>query len=294
MKSVIVVVFLLLPLLGTLQAKNIPHDIQPYISNTPLSKLKNISDIKRNYKALQKLSVRVVSFKEGRYYWKMLLVTNPKRNRGPFMFLPHDNENSAFDTAVYATTKYGGGFLAVMSKGRRYFMRQDPNRNFGDSQQSARVCRQQHAPAPLYSHIVFGIIDTYRSSGMPYLALHNNKDGYSANGGSGGVSILKSTKTVQAYPASNHITTSTRGLKDEDSLVYIASKSSKPNRNKLKRLLRAGLNTKYEVISSRTNDCSMSNYVILQRGTDRYYNIETEHGDTATQKKMFDILMKIK
>ena len=294
MKSIIVVALLLLPLLGTLQAKNIPKDIQPYISTIPLSKLRNISDIKRNYKAMQRLSVKVVSFKEGKYYWKMLLVTNPKRTRGPFMFLPHDNENSAFDTAVYATTKYGGGFLAVMSKGRRYFMRQDPNRNFGDSTQTARVCNQQHYPAPLYSRIVFGIIDTYRSSSMPYIALHNNKDGYSANGGSGGVSILKSTKTVQAYPASDHITTSSKGLQDEDSLVYIAGKSKKPSHSKLNKLLSAGLNTKYEVINSRLNDCSMSNYVVLQKGTSRYYNIETEHGHTATQKKMFDILMRIK
>jgi len=36
----------------------------------------------------------------------------------------------------------------------------------------------------------------------------------------------------------------------------------------------------------------MSNYVVLGKGTDRYYNIEVQHGDAPTQRKMIDILMR--
>ena len=288
MKYIFVFLFTLI------QAQALPSFIQAMAIDTPLSKIRAVSDIRRNYSSLQKLSVHIIRFDEGRYHWKMLLVTNPKKPKGPFEFLPHDNEDAAFDTAVYASLKYGGGFLAVMSNNKRYFMGQDPNRNFGDSKQTAKTCKKQHYPAPKYSKIVFKIIDYYRASGMPYLALHINKNGYYGNGGSGGVSILKSSKIVKSYPAHKNITKKNHGLSDEDSLVYTAGKSSKPDRRKLSKLLRSGLNTKYEIVSSRTNDCSMSNFVILNKHTTKYYNIETQHGNKKTQKKMFDLLMHIK
>ena len=71
----------------------------------------------------------------------MLLVTNEEHPVGPFWFLPHDDENTAFDSAVYATKKYGGGFLAVMANNERYYKGQDPNRNFGDTYGIVRRCK---------------------------------------------------------------------------------------------------------------------------------------------------------
>ena len=269
-----------------------PSAIASLIQTSSLQALKHIPDVRRNIKALNTLCVDQISFQEGGYKWKMLLVTHPKAPKGAFWFLPHDDERTAFDAAVYATQKYGGGFLAVMADDQRNFQGQDPNRNFGDSRRDAKNCRQQNHPAPRYGRMVFSIIDTYRTSSMPYLALHNNKNGWYKNGGSGGVSMLKPSSIVHNYPAYANIGKN-RGLNDEDSLVYIAGKRQKPDQRKLNALLRQGLNTKYEVISHAKNDCSLSNYVVLTRGTEHYYNIEAEHGDIKTQKKMIDKLMRV-
>jgi hypothetical protein len=221
----------------------------------------------------------------------MLLLFHPRRPRGPFWFLPHDNENDAFDSGVYAVRKYGGGLLSVVAGGHRFFRGQDPNRNFGTDGKTARQCRQQKAPAPLYTRTVFKIIDTFRRG--PYLALHNNSDGYSGNGGSGTISILRSTPRSRAFPAWKVIRKGRGGLDDEDSMVYIAGTGSTPPSRRISRLNRAGINVKYEWVSPSHNDCSMSNYVVLKRHTDRYFNIETQHGDSRTQKRIIDRLMKL-
>ena len=121
---------------------------------------------------------------------------------------------------------------------------------------------------------------------MPYLALHNNTNG-------GGVSVLKSSKSVQsflAYPREQ--VTHGKGLKDEDSLVYIAGSHSKPPSRKINRLLHEGMHVKYERVNRTNNDCSMSNYVVLGKHSERYYNIEAQHGDGRTQRKMIDKLME--
>jgi len=269
-----------------------PPAIASLIQTSSFQALKRIPDVRRNAKALQHLCVDKIAFREGGYQWEMLLVTHPKASKGAFWFLPHDDEQTAFDAAVYATQEYGGGFLAVIAKDHRSFAGQDPNRNFGDSIRTAQNCSKQHHPAPRYGRIIFGIIDTYRASSMPYLALHNNKNGWYNNGGSGGVSMFKPSSIVHNYPAYRKIGTN-GGLTDEDNLIYIAGTSQAPNQRKLNALLGQGLNIKYEVVSHAKNDCSLSNYVVLNRGTSRYYNIETEHGALSTQKKMIDKLMKL-
>ncbi|KYJ86514.1 hypothetical protein [Sulfurovum riftiae] len=271
----------------------IPGTIVSLLQKTPLHSLKKYNDIRRNYSKLKKMCVHKVTFKEGRYRWKMLLVTNEEHPVGPFWFLPHDDENTAFDSAVYATKKYGGGFLAVMAEDERYYKGQDPNRNFGDTYGTARRCNGQKTPAPKYSRTVFRIINTYRAKYVPYLALHNNKNGWEGNGGEGKVSILRSSKKVQSYAASRKIYRGNGGLKDEDTMVYIMGTDKKPNRNKLRRLLRSGINTKYEVVNSRQNDCSLSNYIWLKGKTTHYYNIETQHGDARTQRKIIDKIMRM-
>ncbi len=120
---------------------------------------------------------------------------------------------------------------------------------------------------------------------MPYLSLHSNTN-------AGGISILKSSKMVKAYPAYPlSAIKKGRGLRDEDSLIYIAGRSNHPPKHILQTLLKHGINTKYEVVNRQNNDCSMSNYVVLAKRAG-YYNIETQHGDSKTQKKMIDILME--
>jgi len=83
-----------------------PAFISSMSQTNSLKILQNIPDIYRNTQALKGLCINQIAFKEGKYVWKMLLVTHPKAPKGPFWFLPHDNEQSAFDAAVYATRKF--------------------------------------------------------------------------------------------------------------------------------------------------------------------------------------------
>ncbi len=266
-----------------------------FISFSPSESQKSLleyNDIKRNSKHLKSLCLHQISFTEGKYNWKMVLIYHAKYAKGPFWFLPHDDEESAFDAAIYATNRYGGGFLAVLSNGERKFGGQDPNRNFGSDKKTTKICKQQKYPAPLYSKLIFSIIDTYRTPGLPYLALHNNSDGWAGNGGRGTISILKSSSLVQSYPSGKVHLGKSNSINDEDNLVYIAGTESVPSQKKLKELTDLGIHTKYEVVNRNNNDCSMSNYVVLNKGGD-YYNIETEHGDTNSQKIMIDKLMDL-
>lgn len=253
----------------------------------------SFADLKRNKKSLKNLCIYQISFNENNLQWRMLLLINSQKPKGAFWYIPHDDENSAFDSAIYAIKRYGGGFLAVQSGGKRFFGYQDPNRNFGKDKKTASMCKGQKYPAPIYTDTVFNIIDKFRSWGMPYLALHNNSNGYSGNGGKGTISILHSTSHTKSFPAYKKITRTNGGLSDEDSLVYIAGNSKNPPMSKINRLRSLGLNVKYEWVDKNHYDCSMSNYVVLKKGTDRYFNIETQKGDIKTQKLMIDRLMRI-
>ncbi len=282
---VFLVATLLLNQLNAKESCDIPPQSKHLIIQQNLLELQKYLDIRRNYKTLQGLCIHLFAFREGNLVWKMFLVTNPKRGYGPFWFLPHDNENSAFDAAVYATRRYGGGFLSIMNGGHRYNMGQDPNRNFASSKH--RLCSQQIAPSPRYTNFVFSIINYYKPPSYPYLALHNNTN-------RGGISILKEspkTKSYLAYPR-NQVKNGI-GLSDEDSIVYITGSHPNPPQAKIQTLLNAGLNIKYEYVTAQNNDCSMSNYVVLGLGSENYYNIEAQHGKTATQIEMINRLIHL-
>jgi hypothetical protein len=270
----------------------LPSGLEKLEDKTYQNKLYSLKDVIRNKGKLRNLCVHVILFREKKYLWRMLLIYNPKKIKGPFWFLPHDDENTAFKSALYATRKYGGGFLSILSSGKRYFNGQDPNRNFGTTAQTANTCKKQKYAAPMYSKNIFKIIDTFKMNGAPYLALHNNKNGWHGNGGSGGISVLNSSKRVKSYKAGDVLTGHRKGIKDEDSMVYIASTKSNDKNNKVKTLIRNNMHVKYEMVNEYNNDCSMSNYVVLNKG-EHYFNIESEHGDFMAQKAMIDKLMKI-
>jgi hypothetical protein len=264
----------------------LPKNIQSMVVQSGAKILRSIPDIQRNYRAVQNMCVYKISFNENRYRWDMLLLVNPQKPKGAFWFLPHDNENSAFDAAVYAVRKYGGGFLAVMSHDKRYHQGQDPNRNFSMSRTRVPSCRHQKAASPIYTRTVFSIIDAFRDRRMPYLALHNNTN-------KGGVSVLRQSRTVRSFtPYTLERIQHGKGLADEDNLIYIAGKSKQIPKKKISTLKAAGFNIKYETVSPAVNDCSMSNYVVLGKRSTKYYNIEAQHGQTAMQKHMVDLLMK--
>jgi len=281
-----IVFFTIINTLSYANSCTMPSSIVPFVIKSGAKNLLNIDDVRRNYNLLKHMCATLISFKEGFYNWKMLLVTNPKQEHGLFWFLPHDNENSAFNSAVYAISRYGGGFLSIVNSNKRYNNGQDPNRNFSYSLNKLQSCKEQRAPSPIYTKTVFSVIDYYKSAYAPYLALHNNTN-------NGGISILKKSSKVASYLAySKKQILNGKGLQDQDNLIYMAGLSTTPP-SIINSILHSGISVKYEVVNKYNNDCSMSNFVVLEKGTSNYFNIEAQHGYGSIQKKMIDILVNL-
>ena len=255
----------------------LPENLDKAVTKVPLSSSSDAPDLKRNSWSMGDLCANRISFYDKGQKWNLLLVRNTKKPQGPFWYLPHDNENSALDAAVYATNKYGGGFLSVEASGNRYASGKDPNRQFKRSSK--------------YTKNIFKIIDTFKRKEMPYLTLHSNKEGHERNGGDGTVSMKVSSSRTKSYPAGRIDVGKKEGLKDEDNLIYLAGK--KTDRQQIKALNDIGVHVKYELVTKGSNDNSMSNYVALNRSSKAYVNIESEDGDTGTQKEMIDKVMKL-
>lgn len=255
----------------------LPDNINQHVQQVLIKYDTRSADLKRNSWSMGSLCADRITFKEGKQTWTFLLVWNTSHPKGPFWYLPHDNEESAFDAAVYAATQYGGGFLAVESNGQRHMSGKDPNRNF-----------KKNSP---YSKAICKIIDTYKLAHLPHLALHTNAEGHLKNGGSGTVSMKIHSKNVYSFPAGSIKTGHQKGLEDEDTMIYLAGKEVK--KEKIKKFNTMGLHVKFEKVTKRSNDNSMSNCIVLHKHHDNYINIETEHGDLSTHKKMIDKVMKI-
>ena len=67
-------------------------------------------------------------FKERRRPWDIQTITSGRP--GPLWAVMHDDEDVAFDNAVYALKTYGGTLVAVETGGKRNQDGIDPNRNF--------------------------------------------------------------------------------------------------------------------------------------------------------------------
>ncbi|NPA50214.1 MAG: hypothetical protein GXO02_01125, partial [Epsilonproteobacteria bacterium] len=221
----------------------VPAALESLVISNKIDKLQYISDIRRNFYSLKDLCVNLISFKENRFNWKLLLIYNPYHSKGAVWFLPHDNENMAFKSAIYAIKRYGGAFLSVVNNDKRYFLGQDPNRNFSLKRSKEKSCPLQLAPSYKYTTTIFYIIDKFRKKTFPYLSLHNNRDGPS-------ISILTNTPNTISILAYNKefIKRSKRGLADEDNLIYTSGKSQKPP-NIAYKLAKRGINVKYEIVN---------------------------------------------
>jgi hypothetical protein len=255
----------------------LPKNIENSVTSVELTSASDSIDLKRNSWSMGDLCANRIYFYDKGQKWTLLLVRNTKHPKGPFWYLPHDNENSALNAAVYASKKYGGGFLSVESNGNRYSQGKDPNRNFNASSN--------------YTKNIFKIIDTFKAKNMPYLTLHNNKNGHIRSGGEGTVSMKVSSVHTKSYPSGAIKTGKNMGLKDEDTLVYLAG--TRTNKKQINALNNLGIHVKYELVKSRTNDYSMSNYVALYKSNKSYVNIETEDGDSKTQKEIIDKIIRL-
>lgn len=235
-------------------------------------------DLKRNAKELSRPGICIMQeiFPEGGLRWVFQIIKNNEKN-GPLWAVPHDNENAAFDTAVYSVVQHGGTVVAVETGGQRNNGRQDPNRNF-DVGANVR-CRQQIAPSKEYTKRFLRWWD--RS--QPIIALHSNTAG-------GSITIKGKHDHSRIFPSPKPI-----GAKNPDhTLIFVASVASPDRDPGLQAFVRAlnqrGIHVIYERVSNARNDCSMSNYAALSE-IRNYLNVEVVHGDSPTQRRIVDDVM---
>jgi hypothetical protein len=234
-------------------------------------------DVARNRRVIEGegLCVTVDVVREGAIRFVFTSIHDPEAPRGPVWYLPHDNEQEAFDAAVYAVAEYGGRMVAVNGDETRFFRAVDPNRYFAMSKADAAPCRIRR-PTPAYTAYVMDLF-----AGRPeILSIHNNTRG-------GGVSVNVWNDKTRGYALD------AGPFQDADHLVYIASERTVDRDPKARArrdgLLAAGLNVVHERVTRGNSDCSFSNHVVLNDGRP-YYNVEAVHG-SRLQKRMVDRLM---
>lgn len=219
------------------------------------------------------LSVSRVEFQEERGTWRLFRIANVRKPRGPLWFVPHDNENAAFEAALAGVRKHGGVVIAVDSgiaeDGRRRNAAVDrgrpidPNRNFRDGY-------------PRYANTVLA---DYARGARPIIALHTNSPGFDTSAsscnqsdrpGRGEVSIRFCDDVMQPSPSSSRAWP----FDDDDTLAYVPWRSgTSPSTAWCGRALaKADFNVVFERVA--VTDGSLSNYALL-RGLD-YVNFETQ------------------
>ena len=235
-------------------------------------------DVTRNAAAIRaaRLCVSQETIAENGISWTFTSIENPAAPNGPVWYLPHDNESTAFDAAVYAVARYGGAVVALESGDRRELRGIDPNRYFARDARDAAPCRMR-APTPRYTRTVMDFFNGKRH----ILAMHNNTRGGAL------VASMRTAKST-GFRAKGP-------LADADNMVFIAGlnpiTSDRRGMQLRDQLLRAGLNVVYEHVTPQNSDCSFSNYVALNDRRD-YFNIEAVHG-SGEQDDMVDRLMDV-
>ena len=247
-------------------------------------------DVRRNLASFQAdagLCLSRAGFTEHGRSWQLTVVRNLSARRGPVWAVLHDNENAAFDSALYAVRRYGGALVAVEAGESRTFQGQDPNRNFSLSASRAATCRDISAkPTPGFTKA----ITSFFSDRYPVLTLHNNDEGYSGAGGRGHISARRSSASMTGM-----MTPTPQGaLSDEDNAILLADTrpfaQSAASRKATAAFHAQGVNVIYEHVRPERNDCSFS-FFTRMNGLGDYYNIEAQFGAGEAQRRMVDVLM---
>ena len=207
---------------------------------------------------------------------------------GPLWVVPHDDENSAFASAIAALRRHGGVLVAVDNNGARTNGSRDPNRIFGTV---ARCHGEGSGPvAPLFTQEML----RYRFAGQPIIALHSNLPGFEGDGagGQGNTSILLRGRHRTPFPATAPYPES---VSPSDTLVFVAGAKRTPDEataQLIARLNSANINVMYEHAATAWTDCSLSNFALFANVAP-YINIETVEGDAHTQGRIIDDVMRI-
>ncbi len=227
------------------------------------------------------LGVSRIEFRDERAFWRVYRVVNLRRTAGPLWFVPHDNENAAFQAAVSAVRSYGGVAILVeearslagpdsrLNADVAYGRSIDPNRNFRDDtpNYAAALLADLGAPPRLM------------------VALHTNEPGYDAASstctppdagytGKGEISVLLCSDLYSPRPSMR----AAWPYDDTDSVAIVSYRDGgRPSDGYCARQLSAAdMNIMFEHVV--TSDGSLSNYALF-RGLP-YVNLETQDRGT--------------
>lgn len=233
-------------------------------------------DFKRNAKRLDGLCISEDKFRENDADWVVHVIKSGRP--GPLWAVPHDNEDAAFDSGIWALAQYGGTMVSVETGGERNNGSIDPNRNFTGN---ATACGRT---SPRFTAL---FVDN--RGGGKVIGLHSNTPGgdVSVNGN------LPNTTPHKAKPKLNPFIEAKSG---DDTLVFVASLAADGQDpvvdGMVKQLVDNGMNVMREHVTPKSNDCSLSNYAALNK-LPNYYNVEVVHGDGNAQRKMIELIMKM-
>jgi hypothetical protein len=223
------------------------------------------------------LSIHRIEFRDARTFWRVYRVMNLRKPNGPLWFVPHDNENAAFQAAILAVRSYGGVVVAVeearslagpdsrMNGDVAFGRPVDPNRNFRDD-------------TPDYARTILADLG---SPARLIIALHTNQAGFDAaesecapdqpeTSGSGEISVLLCSDLYLPRPSIR----AAWPYDDTDSVAIVAFAGDRsPATGFCSRALAdADMNIMFERVVK--TDGSLSNYA-LYRGLP-YVNLETQ------------------
>ncbi len=235
------------------------------------------------------ICLRVIEFTENDLKWRVQVLDSGRP--GNNWVVLHDDENTAFDSALYAIVRYGGKVVDVdLRPSTLPDAIVDPNHNFAITDDQRQTCGGpiRHA-APVFTSTIIKELGA-----PPYLALHNNYDGHLHSGGSGNISVRHSDQGLFGLPAYDAV----ERLADEDNFIVVSGltpplRMTGQIRQLTDELRNSGINVIYEYVHEDSYDCSLSNYLLLHGDAEpgQYFNIEAEAGDFQSQITMIDALV---
>jgi hypothetical protein len=248
-------------------------------------------DVDRNKQLIdnEEICVRAIEFAENGLNWRVQVLDSGRP--GNNWVVLHDDENTAFDSALYAIVRYGGKVVDVhLQSSTSFDTRIDPNHNFASTDDQMRAC----VGAIRFAAPVFTSTIVEQLGAPPYLSLHNNYDGHHRSGGNGNMSVWYNTPDLFGLPAFDPVDR----LADEDNFIIVSGLSPLVSltdrmRQLTDELRDAGIHVIYEYVQESSYDCSLSHYLLLYGGAEpgEYFNIEAEFGDYRSQITMIDALV---
>ena len=247
-------------------------------------------DIGRNRKLIidEAICLKEIEFAENGLNWRVQVLDSGRP--GNNWVVLHDDENTAFDAALYAIIRYGGKVVDVnLRPSTLPDATVDPNHNFAITDEQRQPCSSPIGhTAPVFTSTIIKQLGA-----PPYLALHNNYDGHFRSGGSGNISVRHSPPGFFGLPAYDAV----ERLADEDNFIIVSGLTPPARltgriRQLTDDLRNSGINVIYEYVHEDSYDCSLSNYLLLYGGAEpgQYFNIEAEAGDYQSQITMIDAL----